>query len=310
MDFITINKDKIVFPKNVLTLDYLRNNGTITLPIIQKEDSSLHGFTIEIRLNLNNPVKSIYNKIIEKYPELLNIIEKSYINYGECTYDINLILSLFWIYKFYYNYNVNLFLPKNENIILHFFNDSFVLDQNYFIKESDIIILTLEALEQFELHILKVPNVTLFGFSDLTFRDINQRRLNTQLKKIIKKSILHIFSFTSLKLLEIPCLEDIQKYEFTNKPLINFNSMFDNISLIDLFDPDPETYNNNESDFIDLIKNLVLSGKRIYLSLNITQDKLKIIENKIKSRNISVSRKDNSESNVVINSSKTTRNIF
>ena len=74
MDFITINKDKIVFPKNVLTLDYLRNNGTITLPIIQKDDASLHGFTIEIRLNLNNPVKSIYNKIIEKYPELLNII--------------------------------------------------------------------------------------------------------------------------------------------------------------------------------------------------------------------------------------------
>ena len=94
MDFITINKDKIVFPKNVLTLDYLRNNGTITLPIIQKDDASLHGFTIEIRLNLNNPVKSIYNKIIEKYPELLNIIEKSYINYGECTYDFNLMKKL------------------------------------------------------------------------------------------------------------------------------------------------------------------------------------------------------------------------
>jgi len=306
MDFVSVNKDKIIFPKNVLTIEYLRNKGTITLPIINDE---LHGFTVEIRLNLNNPVKSIYNDLINKYPEILNITGKSFVNYGECTFDINLILSLFWIYKFYYNYNVNLFLPKLE---FNSFNDFFIKDQNYFIKESDILFVSLESLEQFEISCLsKVPNVTLFGYSDLTFRDTpNQRRLNTQLKRIIRKSIVHIFSYTSLRELELISLESLQRYEFVNKPLINFNTMFDNISLFDLLDPDPEIYKSNESDFIDLVSNLVSEGKRVYLSLNMTLEKLKGIESKIKSKNITVSRKDNSESNVVINSSKTSRNLF
>jgi len=307
MDFITVNKDKIVFPKKILSLEYLQDKGTITLPIINGE---LHGFSIEIRLNLNNPVKSIYNEIIQTFPEILQIVEKSFVNYGECTFDINLVFSLFWVYKFYYNYKVNIFLPKIENA-LSVFNKKFIKDQNYFIKECDITTITLESLEQFELSCMtKIPNVTLFGCSDLTFRDINQRRLNTQLKKIIKKSTIHIFSFTSLKELDLPCLENIQRYEFNNKPLINFNTMFDNISLFDLLDPDPEIYKSNESDFIELISNFVSEGKRIYLSLNMTLEKLKAIETKIKNKNVTISRKDNPDSNVVINSSKTTRLSF
>jgi hypothetical protein len=309
MEYVTVKKDLLILPKDVLSIEYLRNAGTITLPIIQNQDINLHGYTLEIRLNLNNPVKSIYNDLIELFPEIPNILDRTFVNYGECLFDINLIFSVMWIYKFYYNYNVNLFLPKISESHLDIFNDSFIKDQKYFIKDSWFITTTLEALEQYELpHKKNSKNVTMFGYTDLTFRDITQRRLNTQLKKIIKKGIVHIFSYTSLNYMDIACLEDIQRYEFINKPLINFKSMFDSVSLIDLLDKDPETYESNESDFVDLVHNLVLEGKRVYMSLNMTLDKLKSIESQIKTKGVSISRKDNCESSVVINSSKTTRN--
>jgi len=312
MDFITINNGNLIIPKKILNIDFLMNKGNLTLPIIQKktDDSlNLHGFTLEIRLNLNNPVKLIYNYLIETFPDLLKIINKSVISYGECVFDNNLMLALTWIYKFYYNYNVVLFLPKVD--IIYNFNETFIKDRNYFISDNLIINISLETLEQFQIHtLLKVPNVTIFGYSDFVFKDISQRRLNTQMKKILKKSIVHIFGLSSLKILQIPCFENIQYYEFTNKPLINFNTMFDNISLIDLLDSDSDIYSSNEAGLIDLISELTNNNKRIYLSLNLPMDKLKNIESKIKLNGISISRKDNLESKVVINSSKTTKNIY
>jgi len=314
MDTITVNKGKLVIPKQILNVEYLMNNCNLTLPIVQKngEDSpDLHGFTLEIRLNLNNPVKLIYNNLVSQFPELLNIIHKTFINYGEITFDNNIMLALTWIYKFYYNYNVVLFLPKSD--ILFQFNETFIKDQNYYISDKLTITVSLEALEQYEFHgLLKVPNVTIFAYSDTVFKSINQRRLNTQLKKILKKSnsIVHIFSFTSLQLLDIPCLAATQRYEFTTKSLINFDSMFDSVSLIDFLDSDPETFDSNVSDFIDLINESVSNNKRLYLSLNLSMDKLKSIEAKLKGKGIRVSRKDNPDSNVVINSSKTTRGMY
>jgi hypothetical protein len=311
MEYASLKKDTLILPKNVLSIEYLRDKGTITLPIVQNQDINLHGYTLEIRLNLNNPVKSIYNDLIELFPEISNILDRTFVNYGECIYDINIIFSLMWIYKFYYNYNVNLFLPKLTESLVGNFNESFIKDQKYFINDSDIITISLEALEQYELPYKRnSKNVTIFGYADLIFKDISQRRLNTQLKKIIKKGIVHIFSYTSLNMLEISCLSDIQRYEFVTKPLINFKNMFGSVSLIDLIDPDPETYASNEIDFVDLVHNLVSEGKKVYMSLNMTLDKLKSIESKIKTKGISISRKDGSDSSVVINSSKTTRNTI
>jgi hypothetical protein len=309
MEYVTIKNGTIILPKDVLNIEYLRESGTITLPIVQNQDLSLHGYTLEIRLNLNNPVKSIYNDLIELFPEISNILDRTFVNYGECIFDINLIFSLMWIYKFYYNYNVNLFLPKISESYLQEFNAYFIKDQKYFINECDTITISLEALEQYELPYKRnSKNVTIFGYADLIFKDITQRRLNTQLKKIIKKGIVHIFSYTSLIHTGIACLDDIQRYEFINKPLINFKSMFESISLIDLLDKDPDTYESNESNFVDLVHSLVSEGKRIYMSLNMTLDKLKSIESQIKTKGVSISRKDNCDSSVVINSSKTTRN--
>jgi len=311
MDFVTIKKDKIIIPKNVLSIEYLRNKGTITLPLFQQDDDdSLNGCNIEIRINLNNPVKSIYNDLIELFPELKNIFKQTVVNHGEAIFNIDIILSLSWIYKFYYNYHVKIFLPK-MNLDLEAFNEKFIKDEKYFINESDIITTTLESIEQFEMPPKRNSfNVTIFGYADLSFRDITHRRLNTQLKKIFKKGITHIFSYSSLESLELNCLNDIPRYEFTNKPLINFKNMFDHVSLIDLLDRDPETYNSNEENFVDLVHNFVSEGKRVYLSLNMSLEKLKSIEAKIKTNGISISRKDNTESSVVINSSKTTRNTL
>ena len=73
-------------------------------------------------------------------------------------------------------------------------------------------------------------------------------------------------------------------------------------SLID-FDESPESIET----FIDLIKEIVSDNKRIYMSLNLKIEVLRIIKNKLIGYN--VSGLDNSKSDIVINSSKTTERV-
>jgi len=295
MDFATVNKtNELVISKKILSIDYLKNNITTSLPII-----GLPGYSLELKLNYNKNVIDIYNKLLENFPELTNVINKTIVSYGEYTHDNTFLFALMWIYKFYYNYHVVLFFNPKTLIytLLNAFNETFIKDHTLFLQDHSIICMSLEAIENFN---IKQPAVTIFGMCELTFADINQRRLNTQLKKIINKGIVHIFSYTSLTSLN--CLQDIERYSFKNKPLINFKSMFDYISLIDLDEP--------YEDFIDLVQDLVKSGNRVYISLNLNVNSLKSIEQQIKSRGITTSRKDNPDSQVVINSSKMTTSVL
>lgn len=303
MDFITLKGDHVVIPDKYLDINFLRHNE-VNIPFLSNK---INGYTLTISLS-KSPTKSIYDKIIKKYPEVLDLINKSCLCYGE--YNLSnpeLMLSIVWIYEYYYNYNCVLFLPIGKSII-DSFNESIIQDSTYYL--SNVISTDLESLEQFEYTNKTIPFVSVFGFSDSLFHKLgilNKRRLQTQLKKIIKKSTYnYIFSTTNISDLE--CLDSIIRHQLVTKPINNFEKILNNCSLIDLLDSDDETYSLNQEMFIDTIKSL--ENKRIYISLNVSIQKLKRIETALINAGISVSRKDNPESNVVINSVKTSKDTI
>ena len=64
----------------------------------------------------------IYLKVLNKYPEILIKPKiKEIISYG----NIDLVYPLLWIYQYYFDYNLIIFLPKYKNVSLDFkkFND-------------------------------------------------------------------------------------------------------------------------------------------------------------------------------------------
>ena len=192
MDFVSVSKDSFVIPKKILNIEYLINNqNTITLPIIQNEVSTfnLYGFTLELRLNLNNPVKGIYTTLMEAFPEASNILNKTNICYGEYIFNNEIIYCIAWIYKYYYNYNVVIFLNNSDNLMA--FNKNYIKDPNYFLLDNVIIDCSLEKLEQIVLPSgSKIPNIILFGDTDCAFNDITIKRINTQMKKILKNLMI------------------------------------------------------------------------------------------------------------------------
>ena len=59
----------------------------------------------------------IYLKILNKYPEILiKPTIKEIISYG----NIDLIYPLLWIYKYYFDYHILVFLPKYKSVNLDF----------------------------------------------------------------------------------------------------------------------------------------------------------------------------------------------
>ena len=310
MDFITVHNGSVIIPKNHLVLSYLMENGGSTIPIIGNTDTN--GYSIEIKIIKNEALVSIYDSLIlanSDLPVLLN--SKKMISYGECIlYDQNIILSLVWIYSYYFKKTVTIFLP--EKIIKYFeefvdtFNKELIKDDKYFLTDLIILPIIMEALENCEFG-NNSNNVIIFGYFELIN---NTKRFNTQLKRIMKRGTVHILSSTSLNLLDVPCLSEFDSYQYLLTPLINIKSIFDNYSLIDLLDPDEEEYSINEDSLVELIISLVSENKTIYLSLNLDISKLKSIENKLNGNNISTSRKENENSRIVINSSKTSGNTY
>jgi hypothetical protein len=216
------------------------------------------------------------------YPELLEITKPNNLHcicYSEQKYNPHFLESLINFYKFYFEIEPLVVVPKCIN--------SF--DGN------------LEALEQ-----LKINKVVIFAYADILFNDlvkINKKRLNTIIKNCAKKAKVIILSITTLKSLELPILElfSLKKiyspYSFKNV----------NISGFDLIDPDPEIFKSNVESFVEMIP----KNKKVYISLNLSVNKIKYIESKLKENEFNVFRKENDTDDcVVINSSKTTENIF
>jgi hypothetical protein len=235
-----------------------------------------------VRYNLKKVdlMDTSFLKVVNDCPELLNLTkqnDKSLICHGVLTDKI--IESVSWWYKNYFSKETVVFLPKNTD---------------------------LEALEN-----VKPSNETviIFGFADIIFNDLcknNKRRFNTILKRF-KKSKVIILSNTNLKCLDLNALDTFEEFALTP---INFHNFLDTISLIDLLDPEIENYQSNVESFIEIINELASDNKRIYISLNLTQQRIAHIFTKLKELDLVVSKVDDPDSQIVINSSKTTEKLF
>jgi len=233
-------------------------------------------------------------------PELINITKKRTVNklisYGTF-FDLKLVYSLAWIYKYYFDEKFLLFFPKNVNIheSLSHFNE-FVGD--FPLSQEEICHCTLETIE----NISPVVKVIIYGFGDFIFNELcilNKRRINTRLKAL--KCKIHVLSYTSLKCLELVAFDAFELNFINNFPTFQFE-------YIDFLDSEPEVFNENIISFADFIAEN--KTRSIYISMNIHISKILLLEKLLKERQINVSRKENGESNVIINLSKTTEKTF
>ena len=225
-------------------------------------------------------------KIFKKYPELFEITKvkenKASIIYGK-KFEKEFIESLSWIYTNYFNENVLVFLPK----------------QYVFESEYDLNC-TLESIEQ---NSYTKNTVVIFAYSDIFFNTmckINKRRFNTQLKNISKKCKCILLSITNLKIFNLNALETFELNKLNNYKL--------HYSLIDLIDPDEQIFIENVSFMVQCIKEK--GDKRIYISLNMNIDKILFIESELKKHCFLVSRKEDKNCQIIINSSRTTENTI
>jgi hypothetical protein len=138
------------------------------------------------------------------------------ISYG-CYFDVKLVYSLAWIYKYYFEENVVLIFPKIINVpeTLAEFNR---LVGEYPLSTEDVIYGSLETLENLK------KGVVIFGFADFIFNDLcilNKRRLLTCIKNL--KSRVHVLSYTCLKCLDIQAFDNFVYYEMGQFLDFDFN---------------------------------------------------------------------------------------
>ena len=229
-------------------------------------------------------MEEIYLKLINI--ELVNITKPRYnklISYGKF-FDIKLIYSLAWIYQFYFEQPVQLFLPKCINITetLSLFNES--------VGEFQLTNVSYCSLEAIENVNLKIGAVLIYGYADIIFHELGlfKKRINTQLKKI--KGKIHMLSYLKLN------------YDFELNEIKT--NMF-SFNLIDVIDDEDEIYESNLESLTEFIKKE--KDKKIYISMD-NISKLKQLEQLILKENIAVSRKECE--GIVINSSKTITTSF
>ena len=221
--------------------------------------------------------------LFNKYPILIDITkdsEKSKLHYGN--YNLDFVKSLKLIYQNYFKKSVIVILPK-------------------LLKDPDAIYPNLETLENIDVK----NNIIIFAWTELIFTElfkINKRRVNTIIKNLNKHNKIHMLSSIDCKIFEISHLETFEIGKLNEISILDYN-------LIDVFDPDQEIYNENIENLVSLINDTVLSGKRVYLSMDLSQSKLCFIESKLK-ETVSISRKEDSNCSVIINSIKTTENTI
>ena len=199
-------------------------------------------------------------------------------------FDTKLVYSLTWIYKYYFELPVFLYLPKCVNINLDEFNK---IVGDYPLTQEDMGICSLESIENIN------SKVIIFGFADLIFNELVtfKRRINTRIKALKGKVI--ILSYSSLKILDLVALDSFECIEFTPLPTFDY---------IDLLDNDEEIYLSNVESLVEFID--TNKDKKIYLSLELPVSKILYIEKLLPS----FTRKETGGS--VINSSKTLQKTF
>jgi len=217
-------------------------------------------------------------KLINQYPELLEITRPQLKNviFTQKEYCPHFIDSLIQIYKFYFEIEPVLFVPRNYDTL-----------------HEIAVIADLENLEN-----IKNEQIVIFAYSDILFNEllkINKRRISTILKNLKCKVI--ILSITDLKVLQIGSLEKFNLICTRATEKFNLN--------LNLFDYSQES-------FVEMVESF--KDKRVYISLCLNLNEIKVIESLLKQNN-KVFRKEpengefsgDFESGIVINSSKTTQ---
>jgi hypothetical protein len=246
-------------------------------------------------------METIFLKLVT--PELINITKKRNVNklisYGTF-FDLKLVYSLAWIYKYYFDESFLLFFPRSVNIheSLSQFNE--LVGEEFPLTQEEISHCTLETIEN-----ISPVKVIIYGFGDLIFNELcilNKRRINTRLKAL--KCKIHILSYTSLKCLDLIAFDTFELNFRNNFPKFQFE-------YIDFLDSEPEIFNENIVSFSDFIAENKESS--IYISMNIHVSKILLLEKLLKEREVNVSRKEkgaDEPSGIVINLSKTTEKTF
>jgi hypothetical protein len=243
-------------------------------------------------------MESIFVKIFTKFPELIKITKcKEQIHcYGSrIVYDFEFLGSLVWVYKYYHDLNIILFLPKLINFSFNKINE-FIEDPDFFLDEN-LLICTLESNQIVQ----KQNDIVIYGFADYIFNGLSvlyKKRFNTQLKN--KNHRVVILSYCPFNVLDIPAINSYKVYQFENHVSLN-------LEYLDLLDQDPEQYESNVESLVETINGFVEENKTVYLCLQLTIGKIKAIEQALIDNNIIVSRKEAFiPDGVVINASKTT----
>ena len=249
-------------------------------------------------------MEKTFVKLFQDYPELFYITKESnnLVAFGERIFkNDNFLCSLMWVYKFYFNKEITLFLPKTVDINIDEFNNYIGCD----IQLADINIFNGD-IESFD-NTSKSSGLVIYAYADIIFNDhVNKKRLVTQIKNTIKRNKVIVLSCTSLKQMEIG-ISSFSYFSF-EKPEIHLQNLIKNTSCIDLYDDDEEIFDSNIQSLIDIIE--ANKSKRIYISLDLPIPKIKEIEILIKGRDINIYRKENGLPGVVINASKTTQKTF
>jgi hypothetical protein len=164
-------------------------------------------------------------------------------------------------------------------------------------------------------HVLYIRRlIVLFGYTELIFKEIikiNKRRLNTVLKKIIKRaSFVNFLSVADINIFQLESLMEPNKittYYVNSVPEINFKNILNHCNFIDLYD-----YNDQMdiSVITELVLEKIRKSKRIYISLDTEISVLKSIFNELKNMDIDISTNDNPDTQVVINSSIKTQRSY
>ena len=123
-------------------------------------------------------METVFLKLIR--PELINITKKRNVNklisYGTF-FDLKLVYSLAWIYKYYFDESFLLFFPRSVNIHESLLEFNELVGEEFPLTQEEISHCTLETIEN-----ISPVKVIIYGFGDLIFNELcilNKRRINT-----------------------------------------------------------------------------------------------------------------------------------
>ena len=107
------------------------------------------------------------------------------ISYG-FFFDSKLVYSVAWIYKYYFNESILVFLPRqvNKNESLESFNN---LVGEFVLTDDEVCYCSLETIEA-----KRNSKVIIYGFADFIFNELNilnRRRMLTYLKNLKCKKL-------------------------------------------------------------------------------------------------------------------------